>query len=111
MNPENILKYTNGRGHLIMSVLLLIVGLALVLFSGDATTKGIGITLILTVQGAWFIPGAAKQVAYEVSNQLSTPLTAITSAIASSVITPTPTAVIDPDATEPKLPIVKPPTA
>ena len=74
---ENVLKYTNGKGHLAMSVLLLLVGLALVLFSGDATTKAIGITLILTVQGAWFIPGAAKQVAYEVSKQLTTPLSAV----------------------------------
>lgn len=75
--PENFLKYTNGRGHLVISVLLLLVGLALVLFSGDAATKAIGITLILTVQGAWFIPGAAKQVAYEVSKQLTTPLSAV----------------------------------
>lgn len=62
----NYLKYTNGVGHLIMSVVGMIGGLLLILLTQDPTARGIGITLVLTVQAAWFIPGSAKQVAYEV---------------------------------------------
>lgn len=48
-----------------MSVLMTITGLLLVLVAPDATAHGIGIALILTVQGAWFISGSARQVAHE----------------------------------------------
>ena len=67
----NILKYTNGVGHLIMSLATLGAGLALVLVSTDSTLRGLGVALILTVQGAWFIPGSAKQVATEVVQQVA----------------------------------------
>lgn len=70
---NSLLKYTNGTGHLVMSLACLVVGLCLVLFSPDAGTKATGTTIILTVFGAWFIPGAAKQVAHEVANQLIPP--------------------------------------
>ena len=63
MNP---LKYTNGVGHLIMSILMTVAALLLVLFPTDATIKGVGVTLILSVQAAWVIPGSAKQVAHEI---------------------------------------------
>jgi hypothetical protein len=68
---KGLWTYSNGCGHLIMSVLMTIVGLALVLFTADPATKGVGITLILTVQGAWFISGAAKQVAHEMAEQVN----------------------------------------
>jgi len=72
----NYLKYTNGVGHLIMSIVMDITGLLLVLLTVDATVKAIGITLILAVQAAWFIPGSAKQVAYEVVKQVQKSTTA-----------------------------------
>lgn len=71
MKPETFMKYTNGTGHLIMSVLTLIVGLCLVLFTNDGTIRGLGVSLIISVHGAWFISGAAKQVAHEVGKQLN----------------------------------------
>lgn len=66
----NLLKYTNGIGHLIMSLATTATGLALVLLTHDPATQGVGVTLILTVNGAWFISGSARQVATEVVNQL-----------------------------------------
>lgn len=72
----NFLHYTNGVGHLIMSLFFGLIGLALLVVPGmDATTKGVGISLILTVAGAWFVPGAAKQVAYQVQQQVTAPPT------------------------------------
>lgn len=67
----NLLRYTNGTGHLIMSVLTTITGLILALAGTDAATKGIGVTLVLTVNTAWFVSGSAKQVASEVIAQMS----------------------------------------
>lgn len=62
-----LFQYTNGVGHLIMSILMALIGLALILAPGtDATTKGVGVSLLLTVSAAWFVPGAARQVAKEV---------------------------------------------
>jgi len=69
----NLLRYTNGMGHLIMSILSTITGLCLVLAPTDATTKGIGVTLIMTVQGYWFVSGSAKQVASEVTSLIQQP--------------------------------------
>lgn len=60
---NKILQYSNGWGHLIMSIVFLIVAMLLILFPGTAPDiKGIGVGIIFTVSGAWFIPGAAKQV-------------------------------------------------
>lgn len=53
-----------------MSILFTGVGLALILLTSDPTMKGLGVTIILTIQAAWFIPGSAKQVATEVTKQL-----------------------------------------
>jgi len=50
-----------------MSIFLTLIGVVLILYPGTPPdAHGVGIGLILTVQGAWFIPGAAKQVATEV---------------------------------------------
>jgi|SRR5580765_556805 len=65
-------KYTNGIGHLVMSLVCTAVGIALILVPGlDATTKGVGVALITTVQGYWFVSGSAKQVASEVVSQMN----------------------------------------
>lgn len=75
---SNLLKYTNGTGHLIMSILMTLVGLALILCPGlTAATQAVGIALILSVQTAWFVPGAARQVVHEVVKQTSIPLTSV----------------------------------
>lgn len=76
---NNLLQYSNGVGHLVMSILLIFTGVFLVVFPGlDATTKGVGISLILTVSGAWFIPGAARQVAEKVQKNVSDALPPVT---------------------------------
>lgn len=64
----NILStYSNGIGHLIMSIVIIIVGCLFILFPNTSPDlHGIGISLVLTVSGAWFIPGAAKQVLNQV---------------------------------------------
>lgn len=67
-----MIRYSNGFGHLIMSIIIALCGLTLILWpTTDAATKAIGISLLLTVSGAWFIPGAAKQVAYQIQKQIS----------------------------------------
>lgn len=69
-----MLRYTNGIGHFLMSIFMTLVGLVLILYPGiSPATQGVGIGVILAVQAAWFVPGAAKQVAHEVSSQLPTP--------------------------------------
>lgn len=70
---KNILTYSNGWGHLVMSMFMTIVGIVLILYPGDPpSAQGVGIGLILAVQAAWFVPGAAKQVATEVVKALPT---------------------------------------
>lgn len=65
-----MLKYSNGYGHLIMSVFLGIAGLILIIVPvTDAGMKAIGGGLLLTVSGAWFVPGAAKQMATQIMLQ------------------------------------------
>jgi hypothetical protein len=106
----NLVKYTNGVGHLIMSIICTISGIALILIPGlDSTTKGVGVTLIMTVQGYWFVSGSAKQVASEVvsqMNQLSAapaPAPAPTQSLAVSsvpILTMTQTAPAPPAATQ-----------
>lgn len=71
MTKHNLLSYTNGVGHFAMSIFMTLVGLTLIVVPGlNSGAQGVGIGLILAVQAAWFVPGAAKQVAYEVSKQL-----------------------------------------
>jgi uncharacterized membrane protein HdeD (DUF308 family) len=66
---NNIFQYSNGWGHLIMSIVLIAVGCLFVLLPGtNGDIHGVGIMLVTTVSGAWFIPGAAKQVLSQVQN-------------------------------------------
>lgn len=68
----NLLKYTNGMGHLLMSIVCMIAGIVLILYPNtDATTKGVGIGMLITVQSAWFVSGSAKQIASEVTSQIT----------------------------------------
>jgi len=88
-----ILKYSNGRGHLIMSVVAMGVGVYLIV-AGYGT---IGTSLIATVSAAWFIPGAAKQVAYSVVGVTSTAVkTAATTSVQGAASTPGPGPVTSP---------------
>jgi hypothetical protein len=71
MNP---LKHTNGIGHLVMSIFMTLVGLALLIVPGlDSGAHGVGIGLILAVQAAWFVSGSANQIAKEVVRQAQLP--------------------------------------
>ncbi len=65
MNP--LLKYSNGYGHLIMSIATMAAGVFLIVFGQVA----LGASIIGLVTSAWFIPGAAKQVATSVQEQVS----------------------------------------
>jgi hypothetical protein len=79
---NSLIKYTNGVGHLIMSVICTMSGIALMLIPNlDATTRGVGVTLIMTVQGYWFVSGSAKQVASEVVSQMNQAVGPNTSAV------------------------------
>jgi hypothetical protein len=65
---QNIFAYSNGWGHLIITVFFGALGALLILIpTSTPTSIGIGVTLITTASGAWFIPGAAKQMAREVT--------------------------------------------
>lgn len=57
--PTNILKYSNGWGHLIMSVCSQIVAV-IMLLQHDSTLTGVGTGLLLTVSGYWFVTSAAQ---------------------------------------------------
>ena len=65
-----MLKYSNGWGHFLISVLFVVTGLLLIFFSPDVTMKGIGVGILTTVVGAWFVPGAAKQMATQIQEQV-----------------------------------------
>ena len=65
-----MLKYSNGWGHFLISVLFVVTGLLLIFFSPDGTMKGIGVGILTTVVGAWFVPGAAKQMATQIQAQV-----------------------------------------
>lgn len=57
-----------------MSIFLLTAAMLLVLMPGTGPDlHGIGISLVLTVSGAWFIPGAAKQVLSQLPQNKGTP--------------------------------------
>ena len=66
-----MLKYSNGWGHFLISVIFVVTGLLLIFFSPDGTMKGIGVGILTTVVGAWFVPGAAKQVANQIQAQVN----------------------------------------
>lgn len=71
----NLMDYTNGTGHLILSIVLILVGTAFVLVPYlDQSTRGIGVSIIITVMGSWFIPQAAKQTVDQMNKQVTAPL-------------------------------------
>ncbi|SRR5579885_161408 len=77
--PNRMLEYTNGVGHLIMSIFMTLIGLLLIIYPGlPSSTNGVGIGVILAVQTAWFVPGAARQVAHEVAKQVPAAIAAAT---------------------------------
>ena len=53
----SLLKYSNSWGHLFMSLLCISGGIVLMLL-GDAQSKAVGTTMLLTTMGYWFISGA-----------------------------------------------------
>lgn len=70
----NMLNYTNGLGHLIVTLAFAAIGTALIIVPWtDAATKGVGISLLSMVAAAWFVPGAARQVAYQVQKKVEAP--------------------------------------
>jgi hypothetical protein len=63
----NLIKYSNGTGHLIMSVLLSIIGATLICLPWlSLGMHGIGTGILVTVVGAWFSTSGAKAVVKEV---------------------------------------------
>jgi hypothetical protein len=77
----NMFQYSNGWGHLIISIVLISIGALFVLLpQASSSIQGVGISLVLTVSGAWFIPGAAKQVLNQVQQSTPTAPTAPTEA-------------------------------
>ena len=64
MSP--LLQYSNGWGHLIMSVVLLAVGLVLVLAPTDGQTKAIGTGIITTVSATWLVTSTGNIVSRQV---------------------------------------------
>lgn len=69
---NNLLKYTNGRGHLAMSIVCMVAGVLIIIFA--AAYAGYAITLMSMVASAWFVPGAARQVAEHVKEEMKTVL-------------------------------------
>ncbi len=59
MDMPNLLKYSNGWGHLVMSVTSQIVAVILLL-QHDPTLNGTAIGLIITVTGYWFVTSTAN---------------------------------------------------
>lgn len=52
-------KYSNSIGHLIMSICMIAAGTILVLISTDGLIRGLGVFLINTAVGYWFVSSAA----------------------------------------------------
>lgn len=66
-------EYSNGWGHLIMSVVLCTAGMVLILVPWtDTTTKGIGTGIITMAAGQWLVTSAAKSTIAEVVHQMPT---------------------------------------
>jgi len=67
MNP---LRYTNGTGHLILSIVLIGVGLTLCILGHIVE----GMAIIMLVGSAYYAPGAAKAAVHEVQKTVTAPL-------------------------------------
>lgn len=57
--PPNLLKYSNGWGHLLMSLSSQVVAVILLL-QHDATLTGLAAGLLVAVSGYWFISSSAN---------------------------------------------------
>lgn len=57
--PPNLLKYSNGWGHLIMSVSSQIIAVILLL-QHDSTLTGVATGILVAVSGYWFISSSAN---------------------------------------------------
>jgi hypothetical protein len=64
---NNLLTYSNGWGHLIMSIATMAAGIFLIVYGQTA----LGSSLLGIVTAAWFVPGAAKQVAQNVAQEVA----------------------------------------
>ena len=62
----NLLEYSNGWGHLCMSVVATIAGVLLVLFSKDAATVETGKYLLTVVLTYWFLSSGINSVVHKV---------------------------------------------
>jgi len=57
------LKYSNGWGHLIMSIILIAAGLLMILYPAvDGSTRAAGVGLITSVAGYWLVTSSANSV-------------------------------------------------
>ena len=65
----SLLQYSNGWGHLIMSIVLLAVGLVLILVPTDTQTKALGVGIITTVAGTWLVTSTGNLVLRQALNQ------------------------------------------
>lgn len=84
MTP-NLLKYSNGWGHLIMSVTTQVVAVVLLL-QRDATLTGVATGLLLGVSGYWFITSSANaQQQSTVAVQIPAPAVTVTTPIQTGV--------------------------
>ena len=82
-NAKNfLLTYSNGWGHLIMSIITLAAGLYLL----SRNITALGSTLIGVVVSAWFVPNAARQVAEDVNNNVSSSVASIFSDVAANTV-------------------------
>lgn len=57
---SSLLKYSNGWGHFLMSLVCIGSGLIMILASADPSTHATGVGLILTVTGYWFVSSSAN---------------------------------------------------
>jgi hypothetical protein len=49
-----IMRYSDGRGHLVFSIACMVFCLVLVLFQSDATVKGLAISVVTLIVAYWF---------------------------------------------------------
>lgn len=69
----SLLQYSNGWGHLIMSIILLVVGLVLILVPTDTQTKALGVGIITTVAGTWLVTSTGNLVLRQALQNQQTP--------------------------------------
>jgi hypothetical protein len=98
MSGKFLFQYSNGWGHLIMSLATMAVGVYILIFS--QSNSGFGVTLIGLVTTAWFVTSSTRQSATD----------AHTAATAATVAATTARQVTFENAdTIPQLPVIPPP--